>query len=76
MVGSFKGNLFIYNLSCGLLIKSIKLSNNEIIKIKCVKNFVLILNKEKLSLCLFGNVIQGKKELPKEIFFFENTNGK
>ena len=74
-VGSFNGNLFIYNLSCGLLIKSIKLSNNEIIKIKCVKNFVLILNKEKLSLYLFGNVIQGKKELPKEIFFFENTNG-
>ena len=40
------------------------------------KIFILILNKEKLPLYLFGNVIQGKKELPKEIFFFENTNGK
>ena len=73
-VGSFNGNLFIYNLNSGILNKNIKICKDEILKIDFITNFVLILTKEKLSLFLFGNIIQGKKELPREIYFFENNN--
>ena len=73
-VGTINGNLFIYNLHCGILIKNIKICKDEIFKIDFVKYYILILTKEKLSLFLFGNIIQGQKELPREIFFFENNN--
>ena len=74
LVGTVSGGLYLYNLMTGILLKSVKISKNELLSVKLYKSFIIILDKEKLCTYLLGNVMQGTNDvMPKNLFVYYNN---
>ena len=74
LVGTVSGGLYLYNLMTGILLKSVKISKNELLSVKLYKSFIIILDKEKLCTYLLGNVMQGTNDvMPKDLFVYYNN---
>lgn len=73
LVGTINGLIYIYNLMTGQLIKSITITTSQIYSIKLYHNFIFVLDKDKLSSFLYGELLQGTNDTtPKELYVYYN----
>ena len=57
----------------GQLIKSITITTSQIYSIKLYHNFIFVLDKDKLSSYLYGDLLQGTNDTtPKELYVYYN----